>query len=47
LELNRESSRPVRHPKASSSDPRDNLKLQALVRKHGNLRDALLEAASG
>lgn len=31
----------------STTDPKDNLKLQALVRKHGNLRDALLEAAAG
>ena len=31
----------------STTDPKDNLKLQALIRKHGNLRDALLEAAAG
>ena len=37
----------MRHPNASSSDPKDNLRLQALIRKHGNLRDALLEAAAG
>ena len=31
----------------STSDPKDNLRLEALVRKHGNLRSALLEAARG
>lgn len=31
----------------STTDPKDNLKLQALLLKHGTLRDALLEAASG
>ena len=31
----------------STTDPKDNLKLQALIRKHGNLRDALMEAAAG
>jgi hypothetical protein len=31
----------------STTDPKDNLKLEALVRKHGDLRSALLEAAKG
>lgn len=31
----------------STTDPRDNQKLDALVRKHGDLRAALLEAAKG
>jgi hypothetical protein len=31
----------------STSDPKDNLRLDALVRKHGDLRSALLEAAKG
>jgi conjugal transfer ATP-binding protein TraC len=29
----------------STTDPKDNLKLEALVRQHGTLRAALLEAA--
>jgi hypothetical protein len=31
----------------STSDPKDNLRLDALVKKHGDLRSALLEAAKG
>jgi conjugal transfer ATP-binding protein TraC len=31
----------------STTDPKDNIRLQALLRKHGNLRDALREAAAG
>jgi hypothetical protein len=31
----------------STTDPKDNLKLEALRRKHGDLRAALLEAANG
>jgi type IV secretory pathway VirB4 component len=31
----------------TTTDPRDNARLDALLRKHGNLRSALLEAAAG
>ncbi len=31
----------------STSDPKDNLRLEGLVKKHGDLRSALLEAAKG
>jgi type IV secretory pathway VirB4 component len=31
----------------TTTDPRDNVKLEGLVRKHGDLRAALLEAAKG
>jgi len=31
----------------STSDPKDNLRLEGLVQKHGDLRSALLEAAKG
>ena len=31
----------------TTTDPKDNAKLEALVRKHGDLRSALLEAAKG
>jgi hypothetical protein len=31
----------------STTDPKDNVKLEALTRKHGDLRSALLEAARG
>jgi hypothetical protein len=32
-------------PRISTTDPRDNLKLEALIREKGDLRRALLEAA--
>jgi hypothetical protein len=31
----------------STTDPKDNLRLEALVKKHGDLRSALLEASNG